>query len=180
MEQLLEATDGRIYATNAKGVYRYDGSTWTPVFLSPENHTFNFTAIRELSDQSIIVGSNWGFLHFLPGDDLRMYSSEKRIVALRKSFPEATTFALPPAALSGDGQFVEATDILQLKSGEIWLALTTEPETGKILSTSHLTTASGIAPDFTTVQVEDELLGEDLRLFQASDDRIWVVNSTIQ
>lgn len=179
VEQLLEATDGSIYATNAKGIYRFNGEEWEHFFAAPEGRTFTFLSIRELDDRSIVACSNWGFLHFLSSGDLRVYSSETKNSTLRGNFPEAEWYQLPLAAFGADGNFVEATDILQMKSGEIWLALTITDESGKLVKTMDLTAENGTAPVFTIINADEKLrLGEGQRLFQASDERIWVINTT--
>lgn len=178
VERLLEAADGSIYATNTSGIYRYDGQQWKLFFSLPKERRFTFTSLRELANKSLIACSNWGFMHFLTNGEVVFYSSRIKKEGIEEDMEGVDWVNLPPEVLSREENFVEATDVLQTVSGEIWLTLTSRDELGHILR-AELSEANNRLTAFSLIEPEDRsTLGEDQQLFQAQDGRIWVINST--
>lgn len=179
VEQVMQAADGSIYATMATGIFRYDGQRWSPFFVLKNTRTFDFHRIKELPDGSIFVCSNWGFLHFLTGRQLNFYSSALKIKQLEGSLPGANMIALPADALSENADFDDTSDVLPVENGEVWFAITTRQEFGKLLKFKPAGAGATAFPAFEIMGEKDDLNpGEDQRLLQAADGRIWVINST--
>ncbi|WP_116127037.1 response regulator [Lewinella sp. IMCC34183] len=178
VEQLLVTPDGYVYATNQDGIHRFDGEEWTQVFDAPENWPFNFAALKQLSDGSLMACSHRGFVLLRAGRTV-IYSSAARREVMQESMPDITWIDIPANALTEEGDFHSTSDVLEDADGMIWLALTTEMESGRLL---RFPRAYLGRPDFGTYEVvrsNDRIsLGADQRLLEAADGRIWVINSS--
>ncbi len=179
VEQLLVAADGAIFATTAKGIFRYDGNSWEHFFKIPGNRTFVFHGIRELSDRSVIACADWGFIHFLNDKKINFYSSPTRIRQLQAEIPDVSWVALPAEALSEEGEIHYASDVLELAGGAVWFGITTQMEVGKLLRFNLNTVRNGTVGPFEVISSREGFqLGEGQQFLHAADGRIWVVNST--
>ncbi|WP_367389115.1 response regulator [Lewinella sp. LCG006] len=179
VEQLLVAKDGAIYATASNGIFRYNGLQWTPVFTSPEDQTMTFHSIKQLRDQSVIACADWGFIHLLTNGNTRIYTSEVKANTLKAVLPGPTYVLLPPDFLTKEGDMIYASDVLETKAGEVWFALTTKMEMGKLLRFKWKEVQDGKFDQYEVIASKDNFeLGEDQRMLQAADGRIWVINST--
>lgn len=179
VEQLLVAKDGLIYATTPNGIFQYNGERWSHFFAVPDNRAFIFHNIEQLQDESIIACADWGFVHFLKNGDLHFFTSSPKINQLKGDFPKAKWIALPEAFLTDLGDLHYASDVLEAKDGKVWFALTTQMEEGKLLRFQWADVADGKIDDFEVITSREGLdLGEDQKLLQAKDGRVWVINST--
>lgn len=127
VEQLLETSDRTIYATTQKGIYRYDGGRWTPFYLVNSTRSFSFHRMKELYDGTIMVCTNWGFIHFLENDQLNFYSSQEKIDELSPGMPGINWIPLPEEALFNGKDFDDTSDVLPVSGGEVWFAITSSP-----------------------------------------------------
>ncbi|MCB0641649.1 MAG: hypothetical protein KDC44_08415, partial [Phaeodactylibacter sp.] len=178
-EQLLVAKDQSIYATAPNGIFRYDGQTWTHFFKMPESRAFIFHHIEQLKDQSIIATADWGYVHFLPDGATRFYTSPPKIEQLKGDFPDIQWIPLPDAFLTEHGDLHYASDVLELGGGEVWFALTTQAEEGKIMQFNWADLDDGTFNEVKIIDSREGLsFGEDQKLLRAKDGRIWVVNNT--
>ena len=179
VEQLLVTTEQTIYATSAGGIFRYDGSSWSHFFRVPADRSFTFHHIEQLRDGSIVAGTNWGLIHFRPGGPLRFFSSPGKRELIADDYPDADWVLLPEEACSPEGGFDYISDLLETPEGEVWLALTTQSETGKILRFDWPAVQGGQIAEYAVVSSgPGRELGEDQKFLAAKDGRLWVVNST--
>ena len=179
VEQLLVAADDMIYATTPSGIFRYDGMVWSPFLRSETGLGFEFYSIQQLSDKSIIASSNQGIFHFLGEDQVYVYSSAVKIRNLKDHFQPFRYFELPARALNASGDFLFASDVLEQSPGHLWIALTTESETGKLIQFDYYSLGRDEILAFEVIESDGKLrLGESQRFLKAFDNRIWVINST--
>ncbi|MCB9283833.1 MAG: response regulator [Lewinellaceae bacterium] len=179
VEQILVAKDGAIYATTTKGIYKYNGQVWEPFFSVPENHSFIFHGIEQLSDNSIIACADWGFIHFLKNNTVHFYTSSPKIEQLKSSFPHVKWIELPGNALNENYDFNYASDVLETSQGVVWFAITTQMEVGKLLKFQWTDMQEGELGSYEVIASKEGMeLGEDQKLLQANDGRIWIINST--
>ncbi|MCP9236128.1 hybrid sensor histidine kinase/response regulator transcription factor [Lewinella sp. JB7] len=179
VDQIMVADDGSVYAASQRGIYRYDGSRWSHLVDIPEHLPFNFVTLRQLRDGRIIASASRGLVEIAPDGTLTTYSSAAKIAALRPFFPGARWVELPPEALSAAGDFRDVSDILEDRAGNVWLAVTTEEETGKLLRFRWSDVRNGSWTDFTVFEDGPRRrFGAFQRLLEADDGRIWVINSS--
>lgn len=179
VEQLLVAKDGSIYATTSKGIFKYDGKRWAHFFKVPEGRTFGFHTIKQLTDNSIIACSDWGFIQFLKDGKINFYTGISKASDLRSNYPQINWVILPNEALNEDNDLRYASDVLEMGNGEVWFALTTKMEVGKLLKFRWDAVQGSQLAQFEVVASRDGLnLGEDQKLLHAADGRVWVINST--
>ncbi len=179
VEQLLVATDGSIYATASNGIYRYDGQQWSHFFEGPANQTMTFHSIKQLRDKSVIACADWGFIHLLTNGDTRIYTSAIKAEDLKKLLPGPEYIHLPQNLLTTEGDMIYASDVLETSEGEVWFAVTTKMEVGKLLRFKWKDVKDGRFDNFEVIASKENFeLGEDQRMLLAADGRIWVINST--
>ena len=99
----------------------------------PQNLSFIFHRIKQLSDKSIIACADWGFIHFSIKNEIVFYTSPAKVDQLKNFFPRAKLVPLPEAALNEYGDFTYASDVLEAEGEAIWFALTVQMEIGKLL-----------------------------------------------
>ncbi|MEZ4884029.1 MAG: response regulator [Chitinophagales bacterium] len=179
IEQVLIAKNGLVYAVSAKQIFRYDGSHWEPLLKSPNNFSFNFIKIQEFSDESIMVSSEVGVLHMYPCGEQYFYTSSRRIEALKAQQLDFNWIRFPEAVLAGD-DFVNVSDILEQKSGEVWLALTFG-EKGRLIKFQPLNKPSTYITEYEYFTSNKDIqFGEFQKLIEADNHEIWVVNSSFK
>ncbi|WP_170067625.1 hybrid sensor histidine kinase/response regulator transcription factor [Neolewinella xylanilytica] len=178
VEQLLVASDGSIVASNRAGIFRYREGKWTHEFVAPDNFPFSFTALKELNEGSILGCSDRGFLR-LAGGKVSILTSATRQESLKNALPEVTWFLLPDGALSESRSFHSASDVLEDARGDVWLALNTTMESGKLLRFHPADFFAGGGLPYEVVQsAAGTKLGSDQKVLEAKDGRIWVINSS--
>lgn len=179
VEQILVANDDAIYATASNGVFKYNGQQWEHFFKVPDDRAFIFHHIEQLQNKSIIACADWGLVHFLTDGNIHFYTSPPKIKQLRNDFPRIKWIELPSAFLSEFGDFVNASDVLETENGDVWFALTTQTEVGKLLKFRWADAEDGRLDNYEIFADRKGFsLGEDQKLLQAKDGRIWVVNSS--
>ncbi|NJB84979.1 signal transduction histidine kinase/DNA-binding response OmpR family regulator/ligand-binding sensor domain-containing protein [Lewinella marina] len=179
VEQIMATRDGVIFATSQWGIYRYAEGEWTRPLTAPKNLPFTFTSLQQLRDGSVMAGSNRGFVHLRTDGTLVFYTATEKMRALRTAFPFAQTVPLPVEALNAEQNFREASDVLEDRNGDVWFALSTDMENGTLLRFRWSdVTRSGFRKYAVITSGDDLHLGEDQRLLEAADGRIWVINSS--
>lgn len=181
VEKILSASDGQIYATCTKGIYKYDGNKWSVFFKIPDTYPFIFHNIEELSDKSIVACTNWGVIQIQKNGDINFFSTSGKINQLQKSnFDNINWINLPSEILSDNGDFDYFSDVLEIDGVEVWFAVTTQAETGKLLKFKWGEIKNNQIEKFNVFESSDDfLLGEDQKLLRNEiDGKIWVINST--
>ncbi len=179
VEQILVANDGSIFATASNGIFKYDGEKWSEFFKVPENRSFIFHNIEQLKDNSLIACSDWGYVHFLNDGKRTFYTSPIKINQLKDDYENVTWIELPPSFLSELNDFVNASDVLETYDGDVWFAITTKIEIGKLLKFRWSDIEDGRFDNYEVIESREGFsLGEGQSLLQAKDERIWVINSS--
>lgn len=177
VDQLLVTRAGSVYAASQRGIYRYDGTRWETLLATSDE--FSFLSLSEMGDGSVVASSTQGFIHLQLDGGLTFFTSASRIEALRASFPGARWIALPAAVLSEAGDFRDGSDALEDSKGNVWFAVSTELEVGKLLRFRWSSVRADGLSDFTVTESgPDLMIGEEQRLLEAADGRIWVINSS--
>jgi len=131
IEQVQVAKNGNIYAVSQHQVYLYQKDhSWKALLNSPNGHHFIFNQLRELSDGSIMIGSNDGVLHLRRDQSQIFYTSSTRIKHLKEQQLDFD-WVLFPEQLIADHDFYNVSDILEDGKGKIWFAFTFEKD-GKL------------------------------------------------
>ncbi len=178
VEQLLVDRNGGVYATNEAGIYHYDGRDWTTIFSAPANRPFSFSALKQLSDGSLVACSQRGFLLLDEGQPV-LYTSPDRWAAFGSELPDVTYVGLPADALSEGGGFHSTSDLLEDSRGNVWFAITTEMESGSLLRIPRERLGRPSLGNYEVIRSNGTIsLGADQRLLEAADGRIWVINSS--
>ena len=179
VEQLLATSDSTIFATTSKGIFRYNGEKWQLFFEAPDNVSLVFHGIEQLKDGSIVASSDWGFIRFNDENSIAFYTSLPKKERLQRYFPSAQWVLFPTEFLNEEGDFSYVSDILEGKNNEVWLALTTELEEGKLLKFQKEEWDKGTFNNFEVIEeVKGMSLGEGQKMLLDLDGKTWVVNST--
>ncbi|THH41822.1 response regulator [Neolewinella litorea] len=179
VEQLMVTRDGAVYAATQWGIYRYAKGKWDRLLTAPQNLPFTFTNVKELRDGSVMACSNRGFVHLRMDDELLIYTSKEKMPVLRSALPAAQLVTLPPEALNAEENFREGSDVLEDRNGEVWFALSTDMENGTLLRFRWSNVSASGFRDYSVITSGGDLqLGEDQRMMEAADGRIWVINSS--
>lgn len=176
-EQLFVSQEKVLYATTSKGIFKYSNEHWATFFDIPENLSFIFHQIKQLSDKSIIACSDWGVLHF-SNNKTDFYSSPTKIEQLKDDFPDINWIPLPEEALTDKYDFLNISDVLE-ENQSLWFALTLDLEKGKLLKFDPSSIQNQQITDYETWSSGiDFPLGETQKLLLAQDKKVWVINST--
>lgn len=178
VQKILVAEDGIIYAANEIGLFRYQNDQWQPFFSTSEQHPFIFYQLKELRDHSIVACTDWGVIHFQKKGGIRFYSSASKKESLQEAVDEVEWVMFPSTVLNDQGDLDYASDVLEERSGAVWLAVTTQMEGGSLLRLKAWEEAQPF-DDYEYFVASKKLpIGEGQRMLQADDGRIWVISST--
>lgn len=178
VQQVLAAKNGRIYATTPSGIFQYDGNRWTAKFRLPGGLQWTFTQIKELADGSIMACSNTGVLHLSNSNTPDFYTTRENATTLKPQLSGVQWVILPKALDDGQG-FLEISDVLEDRAGVLWFAVTLPGEVGRLLKFRLPATKKTQISDYELIVSDATLkIGENQKLIQASDGKIWAINST--
>ncbi len=177
-QQVLAAKDGQIYATTPSGIFHYDGARWTALFRLPTGLQWTFNQIKELADGSIMACSNAGVLHLTRRKTPDFYTTRENTANLKLQLPDMHFVTLPKAVDDGRG-FLEISDILEDRAGVMWFAVTLPGEVGRLLKFRLPAGPKAQISDYELIVSDATLkIGENQKLIQAENGKIWVINST--
>jgi len=177
-EQLLSTSEGHIFVTSSTGIFKYDGEKWHTFFDIPDQLPFTFHHISQLRDQSIIACSDWGITHFREGRII-FYTSAAKQEQLKNSFTGLQWVILPEVVLSSSGSFLNASDVMLANDGSMWFALTIEAEMGTLLKFDPSSVDGEEILDYEAFTSEEGFkMGEQQKMLQAQNGKIWIINST--
>ena len=175
VEQVYVAKNGSVFAASTNGIFQLQGTQWIKRFHIPEKIPFYFNKLTELSSGQIAAPSNRGLV--LLGDHIRIYTSENRIDDYRRRVPEVEWISLPNE-LTPDQDFRDLTDILQDRSGRIWLAVNMPNEKGRLLSFEADELKNDYISQYDVHMSNDHIqLGDAQKLLEDKDGAIWVINA---
>ncbi|MFK8010074.1 MAG: response regulator [Saprospiraceae bacterium] len=179
IQQVYISKNGSIYAASNQQIFQYDGATWHSVLNSALNYNFNFSKIIELADESIMLSSADGILHLQNSGKHFFYAASNRIEHLKAQQLDFEWIRIPEAILEGEN-FWNVSDILQEKSGKIWMAFTFK-EKGKLLRFYPLKTPAPYITDYEYFTSNKSIqLGEEQKLIETKENQIWVTNSSFK
>ncbi|MFK7775881.1 MAG: response regulator, partial [Saprospiraceae bacterium] len=179
IEQVFISKNGSVYAVSARQIFQYDGSSWQSLLHSPQNYNFSFSKIIQLSDESIMLSSEAGVLHLQNSDRKFFYTSSNRIEDLKSQQLDFEWIRIPEILLAGE-DFLNVSDILEEKSGKIWMAFTFG-EKGKLLRFYPLAKTSPYITDYEYFSSnKSQEFGEDQKLIETDENQIWVINSSFK
>ncbi len=179
VDQLLVAEDGSIYGTTSKGIFQYNGTDWSSFFKVPNDVNFTFYQIKQLSDNSIIACADRGFVHFTANGSIDFFTSKPKIEKLRNHFPKVNWIELPATALNDAGDFIYASDVLEVQDGTMWFALSPQMEVGKLLRFRKTKNPTQQMLEAEVIESTPKVqFGEGQKLLLDKQGNIWVINST--
>jgi ligand-binding sensor domain-containing protein/HPt (histidine-containing phosphotransfer) domain-containing protein len=176
VQTILAAHDGTIYAGSVKGLSKFNGQSWDRIWPPAEDINYEIHVIKELSDGSVAVGTNKGFLH-LKKNQIVLYGTPQSIEEIQKKFDNIKTCQIPET-VNMDG-IINVYDILQDNEDFIWLSIgSITDEHGLIIKFLMPADSSPKLNSYTLFSQDSGFnLGTRMRFLQAPDKKIWIISA---
>jgi signal transduction histidine kinase/AraC-like DNA-binding protein len=170
---LLKTKDGRMVAGTEKGLYQFTNK-WEPVFDSKENKNLNILCIKSLSDNSLLVGYNLGFI-LISGKNISFFTQQQNVDKVKNSFKGINVFTLPNEFML-DGAFPRIDDFFEKSPTELWVLISQSP-VGAIFSFNPKETLiSGRFSHKLVLDIDGNPLGHRQKILQTKDKSIWIIS----
>ncbi|MFK7949000.1 MAG: response regulator [Saprospiraceae bacterium] len=181
IKQILITKDGKKYAISPRQIFQYKNNNWVSVFNTSSNYDFNFSKIIELSDGSLMVSSSVGVLHYQDSKRHTFYTSLQQISIFQKVNIQLTWKQFPNTVLK-QSAFTNISDIIEDNEGNIWLAFSYDlDDSGQLLTFRPSDNQSEIITKYQFfTSNETLLLGEESKIIQSLDKKIWVINNSFK
>ncbi len=168
--------ENKIFAATVSGLFYQKDRKWSPIIQAASNETFIFNSIKKTSDGSIFCSLDGGAI--LITENTKYYISSSEIAQnFLNNHPDYTLIDLPSDASFNSG-FSNISDVLEYKEGLIWMAISSDDD-GEIIEFQLSDLSDGQMDKYKLIGRKNNFhLGNDQKLFRASDNRLWVINKS--
>lgn len=179
--QVVITKEGKLFAVSPRKIFTYDGIRWKALFETPQNYEFAFTKMILLEDESLMLSSEKGLLHFQEDGNHIFHTTENQITAFEAANIHYRWKAFPASILK-EGTFTNISDIIQDRRGMIWLAFSDDlNDQGQLIRFRPSSSADcDISQYQNYVSNEDLKFGEESKMIETKNGAIWVINTSFK
>lgn len=168
---------GTVYVATSSGVFHYSGSRWQSLLTGNSGDELTFHSLTKFSDGSIFCTLNSGALLF-SGNQKYFLPNGESGAAFLSNYPQLTPVALPGEVLPGNNA-QNFSDAFEYTPGVIWLAISIDNNEGEILQFDLEEAKTGVISSHRLLSKSiKHKLGNDQKIFRASDHTIWIINKS--
>lgn len=169
----------QVFAATAQGLFLFDNKRWQNLFRTSDNIRFSFKSISQLQSGNLICGTTQGAI-FVTTTQTYLLSTRKKWEAIKNS---ATNFRFVeiPSSLLIDNEFDNISDVFEVSSGQLWMAITyqLEDEKGDIMMFSEQEITSEKPTNYNLFsKYYDVQLGYEQKILRTSKGDIWIINKS--
>ncbi|QCK13282.1 hybrid sensor histidine kinase/response regulator transcription factor [Mangrovivirga cuniculi] len=178
VQKISASPKDEIVAATQGGLARYNKDKWNTIFQL-KHTSLEFTSIEHLKSGNIACGSNKG-LFLVTEEKIYLFTTVEKWNSLKED-KSIFDFVPVPETLLPQGVFNNFHDVLELSSGQLWLATTflLEDEKGDVLTVSESEIISGEINNYNRLSNYYSLdFGYEQQFFQQDNGAVWIINKS--